>query len=137
MKKIFTITLLATFLIINYGCKKYVDGNDVSPNQPTTVTPALLLSAAEIGTFANHTGELARLSAIMVQQGTGGQAQLSDVGAYVLREGDDDNEFQSIYTDALINDQTLINKFGANHKIQRHRRSIEGQYAGYTYRYLG
>ncbi len=107
MKKI-SILLLAAFMIVSFGCNKFIEGYDVSPNNPSEVTPALMLSSVEVATFAIYTGGLNRNSSVFVQQIEGTDAQMNDVANYVLLEGDNVNEWNSIYTDIISEANELI-----------------------------
>ena len=49
MKKIIILLLLTT--VVASGCKKFLDVN-TNPNQPTVVTPNVVLSAALTGSAA-------------------------------------------------------------------------------------
>lgn len=111
MKKIINI-LIAVALLISAGCGKYVEGWDDNPNLPTQVTPALLLSTAEVSVFAAYEGQLARTATIWVQAMTGTDFQMVNVNNYFVLEGDNTNEWTAIYTDGLVNLNTLIETFG-------------------------
>jgi len=95
-----------------YSCEGFVDGYDENPNLPTEVTPPLLLTTAELATAVAYSGQLARTSCILIQQTEGTDFQLDDVSNYIMREGNNDNEWNSIYTDGLIEAQTLIEVAG-------------------------
>ncbi len=110
MKKI-TIILLVTIFSITSGCKKYTEGFDVSPNQPSNVTPSLLLSNGELALMVHYTGQLARVPSILTQQSAGTDFQFIDVANYLIQEGDNINEWNSIYG-ALSSDKTLIDLAG-------------------------
>ncbi len=99
-------------LIFTSGCEKYIDGYDISPNDPTQVTPALLLSTIEVSTFATLNGGVNRASSVFTQQLEGTDGQMIDVANYVLLEGDNVNEWNSIYTDCIVEANTLIEMAG-------------------------
>jgi len=107
MKKI-SIILLAVAMLFTAGCNKFIEGYDVSPNNPSEVTPALMLSSIEVATFAMYAGGLNRNSSVFVQQIEGTDAQMHDVANYVLLEGDNVNEWNSIYTDIIVETNELI-----------------------------
>ncbi|MEX0965930.1 MAG: SusD/RagB family nutrient-binding outer membrane lipoprotein [Bacteroidia bacterium] len=106
MKKI--IITLSAIILISTGCNKFVEDYDISPNEPLEVTPALLLTNAEVATFIAHSGQLARTSGIIVQQLEGTQFQMLDVAQYRIREGDVVNEWEVLYTNAMQTAFTLI-----------------------------
>jgi hypothetical protein len=110
MKKTLIIALgLITALT---GCEKYLEKVAESPNDPLVVTPSLLLTGTEVATFSTYSGQLARLSSILVQQSAGTDFQFVDIANYQIREGNNVNEWEVIYTDALMNAQLIINDFG-------------------------
>ena len=111
MKKI-KILLFVTILSVTTGCKKYTEGFDVSPNQPAEVTPSLLLSHSELAVMVHYTGQLSRVPSIITQQSAGTDFQFIDVANYLIQEGDNINEWNSIYAAGLATDKTLIDLAG-------------------------
>lgn len=117
MKKIiFILTVVSLFAT---SCSKFVDGYDVSPNSPSEVTPALLLTDAQVGTFATQHGQLARLSGVVTQQLAGTDFQMIDVDNYVILEGDNVNEWNTIYADVLNSCNLLIGSYGTGNPYYR------------------
>jgi len=112
MKKLAYI-LVAGLVLFTTGCKKYVEGWDDNPNLPTTVTPALLLSASEVALIATMEGQLARTATIWSQQLTGTDFQMVNVNTYFVLEGDNTNEWGVVYQDGLVNLNEIVNTFGA------------------------
>lgn len=110
MKKI--IIALATVAFLG-SCGKLVEGYDVSPNSPTSATPSLLLSTIEVASFMHHSGQLARQSAILTQQMAGTQFQFEEFATYTILEGDNQNEFNSLYNGAMLNCKLLVERAGA------------------------
>lgn len=111
MKKINYIIIVALAGITFSSCKKYLDDVKTSPNEPLTASPKVLLSSIEVATFANYTGNNARRSSIFIQQISGTGFQMSDVNNYLVLETDVDNDWQTIYSGAVINAQILIDKY--------------------------
>lgn len=119
MKNIFSAGLLTILLLLgSASCSKFVDGYEVSPNSPTETNPALLTTVIEVATFAHYTGQLARFSTIMTQQCEGTQAQYEDIAKYSLLEGDNQNEWQSLYS-AITDCNILINLAGESNPHYR------------------
>ncbi len=111
MKKI-SVLLIMAVLFFTTGCEKYIEGYDLSPNSPTAVTPALLLATIEVSTFATFNGGVNRAASVFTQQLEGTAEQMRDVANYVLLEGDNVNEWNSIYTDCIVEANTLIDIAG-------------------------
>ncbi|WP_332367547.1 hypothetical protein [Spirosoma telluris] len=59
--------LLIPLLLGMGACSNFLDVN-VTPNNPTSVTPAVLLPAAQAGTAFANANELNRFSSTLVQQ---------------------------------------------------------------------
>ncbi|WP_234733762.1 SusD/RagB family nutrient-binding outer membrane lipoprotein [Tellurirhabdus bombi] len=111
MKKIL-VSFLATVLITS-ACQKQMDEYNVNPNQPEEASAALLLSGAEVATFAAVSGNLSIISAILVQQAAGNQEQLQTYGRYILTEADITGEWRTLFNGTIINGRTLIDRHGA------------------------
>jgi len=111
MKKILLIITIPVILF-NTGCKGWVEDVSESPNLPTEVTPALLLTVSEVAMQSLYTGQLARTSSILVQQHAGNDFQMIEVRDYAFDEQDNSNEWKTIYADALVNQQELIDVAG-------------------------
>ena len=111
MKKLIYILIISLGI---YSCESKMDEFGINPNSPEVVTPGLLLSATQVGTFATYSGQLGRLTNIFTQHtaGTVEGSQYLRFANYDLTEGDFNNEWSGIYTDVLINAQTLIDQFG-------------------------
>lgn len=118
MKNYIFLTLLLTGLLFT-GCKKFVEGEDVSPNSPANVTEALLLSGLEVSTFSNYTGDMARVTSVLAQQSTGKLFQYEELARYDITETTIDNLWGQIYNRSLINAQLLIDKAGSTNKHYR------------------
>jgi hypothetical protein len=113
MKKL-SILLILPMLLFTTSCEKFIEDYDVSPNSPSEVTPGLLLTMTQVAVFAQYTGQLSRNAAVYAQQINGTDFQMLDVANYVLFEGDNINEWTSIYTDILMESQALIDMSGEN-----------------------
>ena len=105
------VPLLGGFL---FGCKQFLDVN-VTPNNPTAVTPAVLLATVEAASAFANANELNRFAAVAVQQlyGSGGTPSTTDI--YATTGADFNNQWQGeIYNGALINAQKMIELGDAN-----------------------
>jgi len=119
MKKIFSITAVALAVMLTAGCKKFVEGYDVSPNNPSQVSLEVLLTGTQLGTVANYTGDLGRIPSLLVQQTAGRLFQYGDFQTYDILESSIDNQWQNLYAGGLINAQQLIDQAGDANKIYR------------------
>lgn len=107
------IGIIGAFLLFNKCTESYIEGVDVSPNSPGEVLESNILAAAEVALFGNLTGELARLSSIFVQSQAGIKDQpLNELGTYKIYEGDNVNEWGSVYDDWMESAQNLIDQAG-------------------------
>lgn len=93
------------------SCGKFVDGYEISPNDPVESSPALLLTVSEVQTFMTYSGQLARLSSVLMQQQAGTDGQFQQVAAFNIIPGDNDNEWENVYS-ALLDAKTLVEKAG-------------------------
>jgi hypothetical protein len=112
MRKISLIAALGIILFAG-ACKKYVEGEDISPNVPANAPPPLILSAAELSVFANYGGNMSRLASMWAQQNAGCQFQSEANDQYQVDEGDISNEWSVIYVQGLKNLKVLKEKAGA------------------------
>ncbi len=113
MKKLIIIFMAAALSFGAVSCKKYVEGEDISPNSPADAPAPMLLSTAELSVFATYGGNMSRIASMWSQQSAGVQFQSADIDQYALAENDVENEWSVIYTRGLKNLKILKNKVGA------------------------
>ncbi len=102
----------ATAASLCFGsCGRFVDGYEISPNEPTESTPALLLNVVQLQTFLTYSGGLARLSNIFTQHQNGTDFQYADYAAFGMQPGDFDDSWENIYS-GMLDAKMLINKAG-------------------------
>lgn len=108
------IAAIAVASSLTVGCDKYFEDAIPSPNDPVSVTPALLLSSIEISTFATYSGQIARQTAVMHQQmaGTSVGSQSQEIANYNITELTNENEWGTIYSGAIVNAQLLTDEDG-------------------------
>lgn len=113
MKKyIKSIILTAVGASLLTSCQTELDTFNENPNNPTTTTPTLLLSAMEVSTFSTHTSGLIRTSNIFDQHLAGTSVgQLGDIQRYILSEQDVNNEWNTVYGTTLISGHILSRDF--------------------------
>ncbi|UXP32696.1 SusD/RagB family nutrient-binding outer membrane lipoprotein [Reichenbachiella agarivorans] len=115
MKSIYKILgLILTLSIGGTGCDSYFEDYIASPNNPSSATPALMLSSIEIATFASYGGQLARQSSVMTQQmaGTSAGSQSIEIAQYNITELTNENEWNTIYAGAISDGNALISLYG-------------------------
>lgn len=112
---------VAVLAMSTTGCKKYFEDYVASPNNPSTVTPALLLASVEVSTFATFGGQLARQGAVMIQHmaGTEVGSQSIEIANYNITELTNTNEWDAIYTGAIMNANIILREHGAGNPYYR------------------
>lgn len=111
MKKIF-IYLALPILLVGSACSSFVEGINESPNSPTAVNNALLLTSAQLATFSVYSGQLARLSSVLTQHSAGTDFQFVNIANYTILEGDNVNEWENIYSKCVVNENLIIEQAG-------------------------
>lgn len=94
MRKSKSIIAIAAAGLVLFGtssCKKFLEGYDEDPNNPTEVTPDLLLSTSQVATAYVYGSDYARYSDMWVQHQAGTDRQFSAIGSYTITESDMDN----------------------------------------------
>lgn len=96
-------------LLVGAGaCSSYLDVN-VSPNNPTSVTPGVLLPAAVVGSAFANANELNRFGEVVIQHLTGASNSPANYDVYQTSGADFGNQWRyELYGGALINYQKLI-----------------------------
>ncbi len=112
MKKII-IALLAVILLINAGCKKFIDVND-DPNNPTNVQESLILAPVELAISHSLYGGYAAVLSLHYTQSVALNQTLPNDGTYFLVNGQMDGEWSNLYTTCLINLKNLNEKAKKN-----------------------
>ncbi|OXG08698.1 SusD-like starch-binding protein associating with outer membrane [Flavobacterium araucananum] len=110
MKK---IILILTVLTV-FSCQNEIDTFNENPNNPTEVTPALLLTQTEVATFNIHSGDLSRITSLLTQQIAGNDGQYLAYATYTFSETDMDNSWSTLYQNAGLTASDNIKKNGAD-----------------------
>ncbi len=107
---------LAVLSLTTSSCKKYFEDYVATPNNPTEVTPALLLASVEVSTFATFGGQLARQGGVMIQHvaGTSAGSQTVEIANYNITELTNVNEWSGIYEGAIMDANIIIRDFGGD-----------------------
>lgn len=115
MKFILPKSSLLVPLFLGMGaCSNFLDVN-VTPNNPTSVTPAVLLPGAQAGTAFANANELNRFTSVITQQLAGAGNSPAAYDTYVTNGADFGNQWSGeIFNGSLINYQKLIELADAN-----------------------
>ncbi|GAB2555676.1 SusD/RagB family nutrient-binding outer membrane lipoprotein [Spirosoma areae] len=90
------------------ACATFLDVN-VTPNNPTSVTPAVLLPSAQAGTAFANANELNRFASVLVQHLAGANNSPQNYDVFQTNGADMENQWRfDLYGGALINYQKLI-----------------------------
>ncbi len=105
MKNIKSIVSIVTLLVVTLfisSCKKgyFTDVNE-NPNQPTEVSPNVLLPSAEISIAYSIGGDGERFSSIFSQYITGGSRQFYSYNRYIMTEEDFNNYWNNMYAGGM------------------------------------
>lgn len=108
-----TYILIPALLALG-SCQKFLDVN-VTPNNPTSVTPAVLLPTVEGAAAFANANELNRFASVAVQQMYGANGTPAGTDIYTTTGADFNNQWQGeLYNGALINAQLMIGLGDAN-----------------------
>lgn len=100
--------LLVLLFLSLEACSQYLDVN-VTPNNPTSVTPAVLLPGAQAGTAFANASELNRFASVLIQQLAGANNSPATYDIFQTNGADLENQWRfELYNGALINYQKLI-----------------------------
>ncbi|AUD06252.1 SusD/RagB family nutrient-binding outer membrane lipoprotein [Spirosoma pollinicola] len=100
--------LLIPFFLGMGACSNYLDVN-VSPNNPISVTPAVLLAGAEGGSAFANANELNRFASVLVNQLAGAANSPATYDIFQTNSADFGNQWTGeLYNGPLINYQKLI-----------------------------
>jgi len=114
--KLYFVSALVLFMS---ACNDFVDDYGVSPNDPSEVTPALLLSGAQAAVFATYNGQLTRTGNMMTQHLSGTDFQMVEYDNYVIMEGDNNNEWIVIYNHIIEPCNNIIDVYGDENPYYR------------------
>lgn len=123
MKTKFLTIVFAVVMIfgVNSCGKEYFEDKIASPNDPTEVSPNLLLTTVQVATFANYGGQLARQSGVMTQHlaGTSAGSQTVQIANYNITELTNGNEWNVIYAGVVVNCRIIIETHGNENPYYR------------------
>jgi hypothetical protein len=114
----FKALLLIVLLVITplSGCKRFVEDYSISPVEPLSTRPDLMLPVVQVSLFNNYTGNLARISSIFMQQQAGVTGSYALHDGYILRENDIDEDWKNLYS-TLKNLDVMIRQAQSERKL--------------------
>lgn len=113
MKKIY-IPIISAMLVGFTGCKKFIDVNH-NPNQPVSVSEALILAPAELAISSNlYAGSGAAVIVQEYMQVAALNQPSPNAGTYLMYNSDMDGDWTNLYTTCLNNLVVLTAKATAD-----------------------
>ena len=113
--KYLNILVLAGLVMFTTACDSYFEGVNDNPNQPSEVTPDVLLPAAIVTLGYGNQGDMSRYTSMLVQNVTGATRQFSTYNNYAITETETDNWWRfNIYAGALMDLHVLNQESEAN-----------------------
>ncbi len=117
LKLIFSFVIGVIFLS---SCKSYFGDINTDPDNPTTVTPNVVLPQTELRLAYTLGGDVSRFTGINTQHVDGIGRQFAVIGKYGIQPTDIDNLWSNIYSGVLMDNRqmiTLSNDGGFNHYV--------------------
>jgi len=109
MKNLKYLCLLFGLLAFT-SCEDYFgDNSNVDPDNPTTVTPNVILPQVQARLVYTFGGDFTRYIGLNTQHVTGVERQFAVLGQYGIVPSDTDNMWSNIYTGTLQSNRRLIN----------------------------
>lgn len=106
----FNILIAAALLLSLVSCDKFFEGVNDNPNDPTEVTPDVLLAAAEGYIAYGCGGDVSRFTSVVTQQATGITRQWTTYDRYTITETEFDNWWRFNHYGGGLNDLYLLNQ---------------------------
>lgn len=113
MKNLKYILVLGLFVVgALQSCKKdFVEGYDIDPNRPLDVSMDVLLAGSEIYTTYVTSGDMARITNVVMQQMTGSDRQFLAINRYVIAGSDFETMWEfNAYAGAMKDLKILMDK---------------------------
>ncbi|UNZ00400.1 SusD/RagB family nutrient-binding outer membrane lipoprotein [Zhouia spongiae] len=113
MKKILNKYIaLLLIALVTVSCSSDLDKYALNPNDPETVTPDLLLTVMEVGTFSVYTGNHTRISSLFTQHIAGtSEGQFGQYSNYNITEQTIENEWGTTYENTISPGTVIITDF--------------------------
>lgn len=120
MKKIQNILSAFIILFTVNACEEFLEGTNVNPNDPTSVSPQALLTPIELTLAYEYNANFSRWSGIFVQHVEGVARQQSGFNNYTFAGSNFETDWTNLYVDILQNLNIMIsfsNENGYNHYL--------------------
>lgn len=108
MKK-FSILFVAMAMVLGLvSCDKFFEGVNDNPNDPTDVTPDVILAGAQGNLAYSVGGDVSRFTSMLTQQATGATRQWTTYHRYTITETEFDNFWRFGMYGGALNDLYLL-----------------------------
>lgn len=107
-------------LSLGFSCDTFLEGTNENPNDPVSVSPAALLTPAQLTLAYEYNANFSRWSGIFVQHVEGVARQQSGFNGYNFASSNFNTDWTNLYVDVLQNLNILIdlsNENGYNHYV--------------------
>ena len=105
-------TAFILLLAVTFSCSNDLDKYSFNPNDPEAVTPDLLLTVMEVGTFSVYTGNHTRISSLFSQHIAGtSEGQFGQYSNYNVTEQTIENEWGTTYENTIGPGTVIITDF--------------------------
>jgi hypothetical protein len=114
MKNIFNTGALLCLCSLLISCTDFLEGTNENPNDPTAVSPAALLTPAELTIAYEYNANFSRWSGIFVQQVEGVARQQAGFNNYTFAGSNFETDWSNLYVDVLQNLTIMIDNASEN-----------------------
>ncbi|AZQ64346.1 hypothetical protein EI427_19650 [Flammeovirga pectinis] len=122
MKNILKSVLLATAIAgTSMSCAKLVEGENVSPNSPTSAPAEIVMPSSQLALAFVNEGDIARIAGMWSGYFTGSDRQYTALNNYLTVATDYDSSWDNLYREAIANAINALN--GA---IENNNRVLQG-----------
>ena len=120
MNKFLKLVYISFFILALVYCEEFLEGTNVNPNDPTSVSPQALLTPAQLTLAYEYNANFSRWSGIFVQQVEGVARQQAGFNNYTFAGSKFETDWSNLYVDVLQNLNIMIansSESGYNHYV--------------------
>lgn len=120
MNKFFKLVYISFFIFALVSCEEFLEGTNVNPNDPTSVSPQALLTPVQLTLAYEYNANFSRWSGIFVQQVEGVARQQAGFNNYTFAGSNFETDWSNLYVDVLQNLNIMIansSEAGYNHYV--------------------